>query len=177
MGSGSELAYHDLEIRGGGNLVGEAQSGHIKGIGYSLYLKMLEDAINLLMNQNQDKESKKEVDIKLAISAYLSSEVVGEDRIRLEIYRRLSKCESAKAVYKIEEEMIDRFGKLDTATKQFLEIIVIKILAPEKGILGVSNYGDNITIMISEDKKEYIKARSKDDDDILSATLGYLRKK
>lgn len=177
LGSGSVLAYHDLEIRGGGNLVGEAQSGHIKGIGYSLYLKMLEDAINLLMNQNQDKESKKEVDIKLAISAYLSSEVVGEDRIRLEIYRRLSKCESAKEVYQIEEEMIDRFGKLDTATKQFLEIIVIKILALEKGIKGVSNYGDNITIMIGDEKKEYIKARSKDDDDIITAVLGYLRKK
>ncbi len=176
LGSGSVLAYHDLEIRGGGNLVGEAQSGHIKGIGYSLYLRMLEDAINLLMNQNQDEKSKKEVDIKLAISAYLSSEVVGEDRIRLEIYRRLSKCESAKEVYEIEEEMIDRFGKLDIATKQFLEIIVIKILALEKGVLGVSNYGDNITIQTSEDKKEYVKARSKDDDDILTAVLGYLRK-
>ncbi len=176
LGSGAVLAYHDLEIRGGGNLVGEAQSGHIKGIGYSLYLKMLEDAINLLMHQHQDKESKKEVEMKLAISAYLSSEVVGEDRIRLELYRRLSKCESAKAVYEIEEEMIDRFGKLDTPTKQFLELIVIKILALEKGILGLSNYAENITIMISEEKKEYIKARSKDDDDILSATLGYLRK-
>jgi len=138
---------------------------------------MLEDAINLLMNQNQDTQSKKEVDIKLAISAYLSSEVVGEDRIRLEIYRRLSKCESAKEVYKIEEEMIDRFGKLDIATKQFLELIVIKILALEKGIKGISNYGDNVTIMIEDDKKEYLKARSKDDDDIITAVLGYLRKK
>ena len=177
LGSGSVLAYHDLEIRGGGNLVGEAQSGHIKGIGYSLYLKMLEDAINLLMNQNQGTESKKEVDIKLAISAYLSSEVVGEDRIRLEIYRRLSKCESAKEVYEIEEEMIDRFGKLDIATKQFLEIIVIKILALEKGIKGVSNYGDNITIVKEDETKEYLKSRSKDDDDVIEAVLGYLRNK
>ncbi len=178
LGSGSVLAYHDLEIRGGGNLVGEAQSGHIKGIGYSLYLKMLEDAINLLLNQNQESESeKKEVDIKLAISAYLSSEVVGEDRIRLEIYRRLSKCESAKDVYKIEEELIDRFGKLDVATKQFLELIVIKILALEKGLKGISNYAENITIMIDDEQKEYLKARSKDDDDVIEAVLGYLRKK
>jgi len=177
LGAGAVLAYHDLEIRGGGNLVGEAQSGHIKGIGYSLYLKMLEDAINLLLNQNQDVESKKEVDIKLAISAYLSSEVVGEDRIRLEIYRRLSKCESAKDVYKIEEEMIDRFGKLDLATKQFLEIIVIKILALDKDIKAISNYGDNITIVYNDEKKEYLKSRSKDDDDIITATLGFLRSK
>ena len=176
LGSGSVLAYHDLEIRGGGNLVGEAQSGHIKGIGYSLYLKMLEDAINLLLNQNQTQESKQEVEIKLAVSAYLSEQVVGEDRIRLEIYRRLSKCESAKEVYQIEEELIDRFGELDTATKQFLEIIVIKILALQKGLKGISNYAENITIMIDDENKEYLKARSKDDDDLLHTVLEYLRK-
>ncbi len=177
LGSGSVLAYHDLEIRGGGNLVGEAQSGHIKGIGYTLYLKMLEDAINLLLNQNQDQQRKEEVEIKLAVSAYLSPEVVGDDRIRLEIYRRLSKCVLVKDVYKIEEEMIDRFGKLDMPTKQFLEIIVIKILALEKGIKAVSNYGDNITIVYHDEKKEYLKSRSKDDDDIISASLGFLRGK
>ncbi len=176
LGSGSVLAYHDLEIRGGGNLVGEAQSGHIKGIGYSLYLKMLEDAINLLLNQKQETESMKEIEIKLAVSAYLSSEVVGEDRIRLEIYRRLSKCESAKAVYEIEEEMIDRFGTLDVASKQFLQIIVIKILALEKGIKAISNYADNITIVKTDESKEYLKARSKDDDDVIASVLEYLRR-
>jgi len=177
LGAGAVLAYHDLEIRGGGNLVGEAQSGHIKGIGYTLYLKMLEDAINLLLNQNQESQKSKEIEIKLAISAYLNSEVVGEDRIRLELYRRLSKCESAKDVYEIEEEMEDRFGKLDTPTKQFLEIIVIKILALQKDISLISSYSDSITITFNDERKEYLKARSKDDDDILVSVLEYLRVK
>ncbi len=173
LGSGSVLAYHDLEIRGGGNLVGEAQSGHIKNIGYTLYLKMLEDALGTLLNTQ--KEAKNEVEVKLSVSAYLNSDIVGDDRIRLELYRRLSHCENAKEVYEIEEEMIDRFGKLDTMTRQFLEIIVIKILALQCGIKGISSYGQNITIEYAE-KKEYLTAPSKDDDDIIATTLGYLRK-
>ncbi len=175
LGAGAVLAYHDLEIRGGGNLVGEAQSGHIKGIGYSLYLKMLEDALNTLLNGETKDDSNNNVEIKLAVSAYLSSESIGDDRVRLELYRRLSKCHSPKDVYEIEEEMVDRFGKLDSYTKQFLEVVIIKILARKRSISLISSYNNNITITFSDEKKEYLKARSKDDDDILSSILEYLR--
>jgi len=94
LGSGQALAYQDLEIRGGGNIIGEAQSGHIKQIGYSLYLKMLEDALATLSGETE--EQKIQVDVKLAISAYISSELISEDRVRLELYRRLSQCEDIK---------------------------------------------------------------------------------
>ncbi|TKI69302.1 DEAD/DEAH box helicase [Sulfurimonas crateris] len=173
LGSGSVLAYHDLEIRGGGNLVGDAQSGHIKNIGYSLYLRMLEDAIKLLSNQAQSEKLK--VDIKLTISAFISDEVVKEDRLRLDIYRRLSSCETPLEIYEIQEEMIDRFGELDTPTKQFFELMVIKILSLHKKIKSVSNYGQNITLTYMDEKKESIKSDSKDDDDIIKAVLKYLR--
>jgi transcription-repair coupling factor (superfamily II helicase) len=173
LGSGSVLAYHDLEIRGGGNLVGEAQSGHIKNIGYSLYLRMLEDAIKELSNVQEKSRAK--VDIKLTISAYISDEVVAEDRLRLELYRRLSQCESPTEVYEIEEETIDRFGKLDTPTKQFFELMVIKLLSLEKNVKMVSNYGQNITVEYLNGSKETIKSESKDDDDVIKAVLHYLR--
>ena len=174
LGSGALLAYHDLEIRGGGNLIGEAQSGHIKGIGYNLYLKMLEDAINTLLNKT--KSSKKSVEVKLAVSAFINSETINEDRIRLELYRRLSSCKTPKEIYEIEEEMIDRFGTLDRYTQQFLQILVIKILSLNKNIKQVMSYEQNITIIYEDDKKEYLKSRSKDDDDILNTTLKFLRK-
>ncbi len=174
LGSGAVLAHHDLEIRGGGNIIGEAQSGHIKGIGYNLYLKMLEDTINTLLNKVEEKE-KVSVEVKLAISAFLNSETITEDRIRLELYRRLSMTKTPKEVYEIEEEMIDRFGKLDTYTKQFLELLVIKILAKEKGITQVMSYEQNVTFVFADGKKEYLKSPSKDDDDILATTLKYLR--
>jgi len=173
LGSGSVLAYHDLEIRGGGNLVGDAQSGHIKNIGYSLYLRMLEDAIKELSNTQESERAK--VDIKLTISAYISDDVVKEDRLRLDIYRRLSQCESAVEVYEIEEEIIDRFGELDNSTKQFFELMVIKLLALEKKVKSVSNYGQNITFTYLNESKETIKSKSKDDDDIIKETLFYLR--
>ncbi|WP_458699692.1 transcription-repair coupling factor [Sulfurospirillum sp. 1307] len=175
LGSGSVLAYHDLEIRGGGNLIGEAQSGHIKHIGYTLYLKMLEDAINTLLNKTPVQ--KKEVEIKLSISAFISSDYISEDRVRLELYRRLSKCQSVRSVLDIEEEMLDRFGALDTPTKQFLEIITIKILATIAKIVSISNFGQNITLKYESDEKEYLKSRSKDDDDIIATVLAHLRGK
>ena len=175
LGSGSVLAYHDLEIRGGGNLIGEAQSGHIKNIGYSLYLKMLEDAINSLLNNTPVQ--KKEVEIKLSISAFINSEYVSEDRVRLELYRRLSKCKSVRDVLDIEEEMLDRFGKLDVYTKQFLQIITIKILASKSDIVSISNFGQNITLRDKNEQKNYLKSRSKDDDDIINTVLAFLRTK
>lgn len=175
LGSGSILAYHDLEIRGGGNLVGEAQSGHIKNIGYALYLRMLEDAINSLTGKAP--VAAKEVDIKLSISAFINEEYIAEERVRLELYRRLSRCGSVHDVLEIEEEMIDRFGKLDITTKQFLEMIEIKILATQKGIVFISNYGQNITCKDEKEAKTLLQSRSRDDDDIIATVLAYLRKK
>ncbi len=174
LGSGTALAHQDLEIRGGGNIIGEAQSGHIKQIGYALYLKMLEEALAIL--SGEIKEEKLSVDIKLTINAYISEEYINEDRVRLELYRRLSKAQSKQEVYEIEEEMEDRFGKADLPTKQFLELIIIKILALEKNIKLISNYEMNITLTYNDDKKETIKSYSKDDDDLIKATLQYLNK-
>ena len=173
LGSGSVLAHHDLEIRGGGNLVGDAQSGHIKNIGYSLYLRMLEDAIKQLSNIIEDERIK--VDVKLTISAFISDDIIKEDRLRLDIYRRLSQCENAVEIYEIEEEVIDRFGELDVPTKQFFELMVIKLLSLEKKVKTIANYGQNITFTYLNESKATIKSDSKDDDDIIKATLYYLR--
>jgi transcription-repair coupling factor (superfamily II helicase) len=174
LGSGTALAHQDLEIRGGGNIVGEAQSGHIKQIGYGLYLKMLEDALATLSGDT--KEQTKTVDLKLAISAFISSDYIVEDRVRLELYRRLSKSQNKSEVFSIEEEMEDRFGKPDTPTKQFLELILIKIYALQKGIKTVSSYEMNVTFTNEDDTKHTIKSPSKDDDDIIATALKYLRK-
>ncbi|HEC1857997.1 TPA: DEAD/DEAH box helicase [Campylobacter coli] len=173
LGAGSVLAYHDLEIRGGGNLLGIDQSGHIEQIGLSLYLKMLEDELNALTKKESFEEKK--IDLKLTINAFLNSELINEDRLRLELYRRLSKCKNIDEVYEIEGEIEDRFGKLDLYTKQFLMLIIIKILALGK-FKTISNFEQNIQFVKINDEKEFIKARSKDDDDIIEAVLTHLRK-
>ncbi len=175
LGSGAVLAFHDLEIRGGGNIIGEAQSGHIKQIGYSLYLRMLEDAIKEL--SGQEKETTIQVDMKLSINAYLNEELISEDRLRLELYRRLSHCESIGDVYEIGSEIEDRFGRLDTITKQFIDVMAIKVLASQRGVCKVSSYYENIFIEFSESNKERItlKSPSRDDDDIIATAMKYLK--
>ncbi|WP_027327168.1 transcription-repair coupling factor [Helicobacter pametensis] len=175
LGSGASLAYHDLEIRGGGNLLGEAQSGHIKNIGYSLYLRMLEDCIHSLSGQS--KLTQESVDLKLNVSAYLNPELIGEDRLRLELYRRLSLCKDSESVFKIQAEIEDRFGKIDVMTKQFLDLILIKVLGRECQIKTISNYGQNISLVLQNGEKETLRAASKDDDDVLACILQELRNK
>ena len=172
LGSGTALAQQDLEIRGGGNIIGEAQSGHIKHIGYSLYLKMLEDAIVTL--SGDVKQQNKNIDIKLTINAFISSDFIYEDSLRLELYRRLSKCTTKQEIYEIQNEMEDRFGSLDTPTKQFIDLIIIKLLAINKNIKSISNYEMNISITFNDDKKQLIKSKSKDDDDIIDTVMKFL---
>ncbi|GAA8640419.1 transcription-repair coupling factor [Helicobacter pylori] len=173
LGSGESIAYHDLEIRGGGNLLGQDQSGHIKNIGYALYTRMLEDAIYELSGGK--KRLEKSVEIQLSVSAFLNPELIGSDSLRLDLYRRLSLCENTDEVGQIHEEIEDRFGKIDDLSTQFLQIITLKILANQLGIIKLSNFNQNITITYSDEKKESLKAPSKDDNDILETLLKHLR--
>ncbi len=173
LSSGESIAYHDLEIRGGGNLLGQDQSGHIKNIGYALYTRMLEDAIYELSGGK--KRLEKSVEIQLSVSAFLNPELIASDSLRLDLYRRLSLCENTDEVGQIHEEIEDRFGKIDDLSAQFLQIITLKILANQLGIIKLSNFNQNITITYSDEKKESLKAPSKDDNDILETLLKHLR--
>ncbi|WP_120913565.1 transcription-repair coupling factor [Helicobacter pylori] len=173
LGSGESIAYHDLEIRGGGNLLGQDQSGHIKNIGYALYTHMLEDAIYELSGGK--KRLEKSVEIQLGVSAFLNPELIASDSLRLDLYRRLSLCENVDEVGQIHEEIEDRFGKIDDLSAQFLQIITLKILANQLGIIKLSNFNQNITLTYSDEKKESLKAPSKDDNDILETLLKHLR--
>ncbi|MGN8517435.1 transcription-repair coupling factor [Helicobacter pylori] len=172
LGSGESIAYHDLEIRGGGNLLGQDQSGHIKNIGYALYTRMLEDAIYELSGGK--KRLEKSVEIQLGVSTFLNPELIASDSLRLDLYRRLSLCENVDEVGQIHEEIEDRFGKIDDLSAQFLQIITLKILANQLGIIKLSNFNQNITLTYSDEKKESLKAPSKDDNDILETLLKHL---
>ncbi len=173
LGSGESVAYHDLEIRGGGNLLGQDQSGHIKNIGYALYTRMLEDAIYELSGGK--KRLEKSVEIQLGVSAFLNPELIASDSLRLDLYRRLSLCENTDEVGQIHEEIEDRFGKIDDLSAQFLQIITLKILANQLGIIKLSNFNQNITLTYNDEHKESLKAPSKDDNDILETLLKHLR--
>lgn len=174
IGSGALLAYQDLQIRGAGNLIGQAQSGHIESIGYSLYLRMLEDEINNLLNNTDVKYN---VDLRLEIKAFINPDYISNDTLRLDLYRRLSKCSEVAQVYEISSEMENRFGRLDEFSKQFINVIIIKVLAQKQGICSISGYDNNISITYNDKQKQILKAKSKDDDDVINEILIFLRKK
>ncbi len=174
LGSGSVLAFHDLEIRGGGNILGADQSGHIKHIGYGLYLKMLEESLAELMGKREFKHEKP-VEIRLSIKAYLSPECIEEERLRLELYRRFARAQDLQSVYELEEEMADRFGTLDETTKQFVELCAIKVLATNADIATISSFQQNIQLIDTAGEKTVITAASKDDDDVIAAALSHLK--
>ncbi|MRJ02590.1 MAG: DEAD/DEAH box helicase [Epsilonproteobacteria bacterium] len=174
LGSGAALARHDLEIRGGGNIVGAQQSGHIRGVGYTLYLKMLEESIAQMRGEEIGEESP--VEIKLTLNAYISPELVKEDRLKLELYRRLAQVRELEEVGEIEEEIEDRFGKIDRPTRNFLDLVAIKVLARKRGIRAITNYNQNISIQLRDGERKLLKARSKDEEEIKEAIMDYLRK-
>ncbi len=175
LGAGGILSYADLELRGGGNILGEAQSGHIKNIGYSLYLQMLEESINLL--SGKELHNKQSVDIKLSVSAFLNPSIIPSDMIRLDLYRRLANVASRNEIYDIEKEINDRFGKLDNFSIRFLQLMLIKFMANELNIKTIMNYNQHITIIYNDTNKIKFDANELDDSSILESTLEYLRNK
>ncbi|WP_104733015.1 transcription-repair coupling factor [Helicobacter felis] len=171
LGSGAHIALHDLEIRGGGNLLGSHQSGHIKSIGYALYARMLEDA---LQEKSGTMQARSSVELKLAVSGFLNAELITSDALRLELYRRLSHCQSSAQVLEIAHEIEDRFGTLDSMSAQFLAIIRIKILANQLGIPKITQHQQHITLHLPN--PVYLQAPSKDDNEVLNTLLGYLER-
>ncbi len=171
LGSGAHIALHDLEIRGGGNLLGSHQSGHIKSIGYALYARMLEDA---LQEKSGSLGARNCVELKLAVSAFLNAQLITSNALRLELYRRLCHCQEVEQVLEIQREIQDRFGALDRMSAQFLAITRIKILANKLQIPKITHHQQHITLHLP--KPVYLQAPSKDDSEVLNTLLEYLER-
>ncbi|MCC5622958.1 transcription-repair coupling factor [Nostoc sp. CHAB 5715] len=129
LGAGFQLASHDLDIRGAGNLLGEEQSGHIREVGYELYQQMLEDAVETL------KEGGAEVapdqwspQITVGAPVMIPEEYVGDLAVRLSLYRRLAEVDDEAGLESFAAELVDRFGPAPDEVRQLLEIAAIKAL-------------------------------------------------
>ncbi len=130
LGAGFQLASHDLDIRGGGNLLGDEQSGHIKEIGVELYQQMLEDAVNDLRAQGADVVGAEDrgwsPQINTGAAVLIPEEYVPDLNVRLALYRRLSDAERAEDREALAAELIDRFGPLPAEAGQLLKVVAIK---------------------------------------------------
>lgn len=127
LGSGFSVASHDLEIRGGGDILGAAQSGHIAAVGFDLYTELLEEAIHELQGKPLSAEdSHREPEIKVPFSAFLSEVYVPDVHQRLGLYRRLSGSSQEQEIDEIEMELQDRYGALPEEAKNLLWLIRVK---------------------------------------------------
>ncbi|HVI32898.1 transcription-repair coupling factor [Phenylobacterium sp.] len=141
LGAGFQLASHDLDIRGGGNLLGEEQSGHIREIGVELYQQMLEDAVNELKTlagaEGLEHDRGWSPQINTGAAVLLPEDYVPDLNVRLSLYRRLSDAEKAQDREALAAELIDRFGPLPPEAGQLLKVVAIKGLCREANVAKI----------------------------------------
>ena len=138
LGAGFVLASHDLDIRGAGNLLGEEQSGHIREVGVELYQSMLEEAVAALRGgQEGEVEDQWSPRINLGTSVLIPEDYVPDLQVRLGLYRRLSGVETHDAIEAFAAELIDRFGPLPEEVRHLLDVVEIKGLCRQAGIVQI----------------------------------------
>ncbi|WP_181705495.1 transcription-repair coupling factor [Chthonobacter rhizosphaerae] len=135
LGAGFQLASHDLDIRGAGNLLGEEQSGHIKEVGYELYQQMLEEAVAALKTGDESlSEDQWSPQITVGTPVMIPDHYVNDLTLRLGLYRRLADLEDASSIDAFGAELIDRFGPLPTEVEHLLKIVTIKALCRKTNV-------------------------------------------
>jgi transcription-repair coupling factor (superfamily II helicase) len=132
LGSGFQIAMSDLQIRGGGTILGPTQSGQIASVGHEMYLQLMERTVKEL--KGEPVESEMEPEITANLSAYIPEGYVSHIDQRMTIYRRLSRIEDKTALHDMRKELIDRFGPLPEEVEALLEKIMLKMLCKKLGI-------------------------------------------
>ena len=129
LGAGFQVASHDLDIRGAGNLLGEEQSGHIKEVGFELYQQMLEEAVeSLKAGITAPVEDRWSPQITIGTPVLIPEDYVADLSVRLALYRRLADLEDAREMEAFAAELVDRFGKLPVEVEHLLQVVAIKAL-------------------------------------------------
>ncbi|MEV0127430.1 transcription-repair coupling factor [Dactylosporangium sp. NPDC050688] len=143
LGAGMYVAMKDLEIRGAGNLLGGEQSGHIEGVGFDLYVRMVGEAVQQFKGERPEEEEP-DVKIDLPVDAHLPLEYISAERLRLEIYRKIAGAKDDAALDEIVAEMKDRYGEPPLPVANLLAVARFRFLARAYGLTDVSLQGKHI---------------------------------
>lgn len=156
LGAGFNLASHDLDIRGAGNLLGEEQSGHIREVGYELYQAMLEEAVAALREGGDDEieSGQWSPQINLGAAVLIPEPYVPDLQLRLGLYRRLAHLEEQADLDSFAAELIDRFGPLPTEVEHLLRVVMIKALCRRANISRLDAGPKGAVIAFRDDKFE-----------------------
>ncbi|NCB06477.1 MAG: transcription-repair coupling factor, partial [Clostridia bacterium] len=148
FGAGYRIAMRDLEIRGAGDVLGPEQHGHLSTVGYDMYVKLIEQAVG----EVQGLEETPELDtrVELSIDAYLPEDMVPDERLRIEIYKRIAMIEDEASHLDIEEELIDRFGDIPTPVQNLMNIAQLRATTRRLGVNHLFLRSDGIHLRMDE---------------------------
>ena len=145
FGSGFKIAMRDLEIRGAGNILGSQQHGHMAVIGYDLYVKMLNEAIKKV--KGEDIEEEIDVEINLAVNAYIPNSYIPEELDKIEMYKKIASIENKDDMKEVTEELIDRFSDVPRSVQTLLSIAYIKSMCKKLKIEKVTQNKNEISLV------------------------------
>ena len=148
LGSGFKIAMRDMEIRGAGNILGPEQHGHIEAIGFSLYCKLLEKAVNRLKNEGE--EEKEDITVEIEVNAFIPEDYVPDSKQKIEVYKKMKKVASLEEAADLQQELEDRFGTLVEPVSNLLELAKIGVYAQKLAITKIKEKKQAIEINFSE---------------------------
>jgi transcription-repair coupling factor (superfamily II helicase) len=151
LGSGFHIAMRDLEIRGAGNLLGAEQHGHIAAVGFDTYLRLLAESVAEMKGEPLPEE--KEVRIDLPVKAFIPPEWIGQEALRLELYRRIGTARDHEQLDSVRTEAEDRFGLLPQPVKSLLAVASLKLTSLSIGIQEISTFRNQIRIKPIEESR------------------------
>ena len=141
LGSGFKIAMRDLEIRGAGNLLGREQHGNIAGVGFVMYVQMLEEAVNRLRNEGYTKTVDVRTTLEVRVDAFIDDTYIEHGGQKIEMYQRLALVRTEEALEELKNELTDRFGKPTRAVQNLLKATQLRIRAQKDLVLSVSQKG------------------------------------
>ncbi|WP_436493691.1 transcription-repair coupling factor [Actinokineospora sp. HUAS TT18] len=149
LGAGMAVAMKDLEIRGAGNILGAEQSGHIAGVGFDLYIRLVGEAVEAFRKHagapgSEDEEELAEVRVDLPVDAHIPHDYVPGERLRLEAYRKLAAAPDAAGLDAVRAELVDRYGEPPTPVVNLLAVAAFRQTARAHGVTEVIAQGSNI---------------------------------
>ncbi|HEX5948237.1 MAG TPA: transcription-repair coupling factor, partial [Actinomycetota bacterium] len=144
LGSGFQVAMRDLEIRGAGNLLGAEQSGHIAAVGFDTYARLLAESVAEMKGQPLPEE--REIRIELPVRAFLPVDYLGQESLRLELYRRIASAERGDELETIVAEAVDRFGPLPSEAMTLVQMAGLRIACRRLGVDEVSTFRGQVRL-------------------------------
>ncbi|MEV7631468.1 transcription-repair coupling factor [Microbacterium sp. NPDC089318] len=148
LGSGMQVALKDLELRGAGNLLGAEQAGHIAGVGFDLYLRMIGEAVATF--RGEDTNSEVELRLELPVDARIPEHYIDSERLRLEAYQKLSSAATVSAaddaIDLVVEELVDRYGAFPDEVTTLVKVARLRRRAARAGLSDVVAMGSNVRI-------------------------------